>query len=147
MRWFPSPKIRRAAMVVTGSAALLVIGASCQQPDNRSAERISKLETSVAGVSSIATRVHALEGKDQGVDGQMGSLNQSIAQLQAAMEEVSKEVDAAQGSDSALKKKVDAMAGQVASVAAQTNKIGAIEQKLALLETRYNDHLRKYHGG
>ena len=68
------------------------------------------------------------------------------------LDDLSKRVASANGADAELKKKVDALTVQVnAAVSTKANsvtsKIGAVEQKTALLETRYNDHLRKYHSG
>lgn len=141
-----TPRVRRATFILVAGAVLMVVAISCQSPA-RNDDRISKLESSVATVSSIATRVNALEGKDQGVEGQVAALNQSIAGLQASLEDLKKQLAGAQGSDAALKKKVDSMAAQVAQAATAAGKIGSLEQKITLLETRYNDHLRKYHGG
>jgi len=139
-------RVRRAAFVLVAGAVLMVVAISCQSPA-RNDDRISKLESSVATVSSIATRINALEGKDQGVEGQVAALNESIAGLQAGLEDLKKQLAGAQGSDAALRKKVDSMAAQVAQAATAAGKIGSLEQKITLLETRYNDHLRKYHGG
>lgn len=139
-------RVRRAALVLVSGAILAIVAISCQSPPKED-DRISKLESSVATVSSIATRVNALEGKDQGVDGEVAALNQSIAGVQASLEDLKKQLAGAQGSDAALKKKVDSMAAQVAQAATAAGKIGSLEQKITLLETRYNDHLRKYHGG
>jgi uncharacterized protein involved in exopolysaccharide biosynthesis len=139
-------RVRRAAFVLAAGAILMVVAVSCQSPA-KDEDRISKLESSVATVSSIATRVNALEGKDQGVEGQVAALSQSIAGLQASIEDLRKDLGGAQGADASLKKKVDSMAAQVAQAATAAGKIGSIEQKITLLETRYNDHLRKYHGG
>lgn len=139
-------RLSRAAFVA-GCLAFLVLAVSCQDLSRNEDERISKLESSVANVSSIATRVNALEGKDQGLDGQVGALNESIAAAQAGIDELKNEVAGAHGANAALKKKVDGVAAQVSQAAAAAGKIGALEQKLTLLETRYNDHLRKYHGG
>ncbi len=137
---------RRAVIVVAACAVLLVVGVSCQNPAAND-ERISKLESSVANVSSIATRVNALEGKEQGLGGQVSTLNESLAAVQTRLEELKRELEGSQGADAVLKKRVDAMAAQVSQAAAAAGRIGAIEQKVTLLETRYNDHLRKYHGG
>ena len=139
-------RVRRAAFILVAAAVLMVVAISCQSPA-RNDDRISKLESSVATVSSIATRVNALEGKDQGVEGQVAALNQSIAGVQASLEDLKKQLAGAQGSDAALRKKVDSMAAQVAQAATAAGRIGSLEQKITLLETRYNDHLRKYHGG
>ncbi len=136
----------RALIVLAGCFALLVLGVSCQNPD-RNNDRISRLESSVANVSSIATRVNALEGKEEGLGGQVAALNESLAGVQSSLEQLRKDLAGAQSADAALKKKVDGMAAQVAQAAAAAGKIGSIEQKMTLLETRYNDHLRKYHGG
>lgn len=135
----------RRALLLLGCCALVLVAASCQKTqDNGAEERISKIESSVARVNGLATQVQTLEGKDQGIEGQVASLNQSIAGLQGSIDALSKKVNATSGADAELKKKVDAVAGQAASV---SSKVGAVEQKISLLETRYNDHLRKYHNG
>ncbi len=71
--------------------------------------------------------------------------------MQAGLDDLSKKVASAGGADADLKKKIDALTGQVScghhKANSVTSKIAAVEQKTALLETRYNDHLRKYHSG
>ncbi|HVL52319.1 MAG TPA: hypothetical protein VM754_12550 [Actinomycetota bacterium] len=141
--------LRRALLLVLACAAGMLIASSCQQtPDTGAEKRLAEIEstiqTSMAGVDGLATQVQALEGKEQGIEGQVAALNQSIAELQGKIDEVSRRVAASSGSDAELKKKLDAVSGQVGGV---STKVGAIEQKISLLETRYNDHLRKFHGG
>jgi hypothetical protein len=137
---------RRAVIVLAGCIALMVVGVSCQNPAV-SEDRITKLESSVANVSSIATRVNALEGKEQGLGGQVAELGNSLAAVQIGMDELRKEVEGAQGVDATLRKKIDGVAAQVSQATAAAARVASLEQKITLLETRYNDHLRKYHGG
>ena len=143
-----SATLRRAVLPVVCGVLLLVVASSCQKTDNTAQLQLSKkLDTSVAQVSGLATQVQTLEGKDQSIEGQVAGLNQSLAGLQGSVDALSKKVSASSGADAELKKKVDALAGQVASLNSKITSTAALQQKISLLETRYNDHLRKYHAG
>lgn len=137
--------LRRALpILITGVAVLGVAGSCRPRSDEQSRTRLSKIETSMAQMSGMATRLNTLEGKGQGVEAQMGELSRSVSDLQTSVAGVQKDVGLQQGGDAALRKKVDAMAAQVTALG---SRVGALDQRIALLETRYNDHLRKYHGG
>lgn len=144
--------IQRAVLLAACSLAVMVFAASCQKQDNSAQQELSKkLETSVAQVNGLTTQIQTLEGKDQGIEGQVAGLNQSLAAVQAGLDDMAKKVGSAGGADAEQRKKIDALSGQVAAATTKANsvtsKIAAVEQKTALLETRYNDHLRKYHSG
>lgn len=134
----------RRALLPTLACAALLVAASCQKADDGSEKRLSEIESSIARVNGLATQVQTLEGRDQGIEGQVAGMNESLAGLQASIDELNKKVAATGGADAELRKRIDAVSGQAGSVG---SKIGAIEQKISLLETRYNDHLRKYHAG
>ena len=143
-----SSTLRRAVLPTVCGVLLLVVAASCQKPDNSAEQQLSKkLDSSVAQVSGLVTQVETLAGKDQSIEGQVAGLNQTMAGLQGSVDELSKKVSAAGGADAELKKKVDALSGQVSSLNSKITSTAALTQKISLLETRYNDHLRKYHAG
>ncbi len=140
--------LRRVMLLALACAVGLLVASSCQRTDDGAEERLSKMESSIARVNGLATQVQTLEGKDQGIEGRVAtldqSLNQSVAELEGSINELSKKVAASSGSHAELRKKIDAVSGQVGSV---SSKVSSVEQKISLLETRYNDHLRKYHSG
>lgn len=127
-------------------AALLAIAAIyiTQPNDDGTIRRIASIETSIEDVSMLAERVEALEGSTEGVNAQLAGINESVAAIQAGLEDLSGQVNASAGSRAEISEKLDNVAGQVNAV---SGKIGSLEQKISLLETRYNDHLRKYHDG
>lgn len=126
-------------------AALLAIAAVyLTQPNDGTIRRIASIETSIEDVSSLAARVEALEGSTEGVNAQLAGIGESVAAIQASLEDLSGQVNASAGSRAEISEKLDNVAGQVNAV---SGKIGSLEQKISLLETRYNDHLRKYHDG
>lgn len=135
-------RLLRALVVVAACVGVGVFAVSCQPSD--SAQRLAEVETSIKGVSQIATRVNSLEGKEEGTAGQVASLTQAVTDLSQNIEALRKDVEAAQSADSSVKKKLDALSSQVSTL---STKLGSVEQKVSLLETRYNDHLRKYHSG
>jgi hypothetical protein len=135
-------RIRPTVVALALCAALGLSVVSCQPSD--SSNRLARIETAVKGVPEIVTRVDALEGKERGVEGQVASLGQTLAGLNDGVATLRKDLEATQGADAALRKKIDALSAQVGSFA---GRIASVEQKISLLETRYNDHLRKYHSG
>jgi hypothetical protein len=135
-------RIRSTVLALALCIALGLTVVSCQPSD--SARRLARIETAVEGVPEVITRVDALEGKERGVEGQVASLGQTVGGLNDGLAALRNDLETTQAADSALKKKVDAASAQVASFA---GRIAAVEQKVSLLETRYNDHLRKYHSG
>lgn len=135
-------KIPPTVVALALCVALGLSVVSCQPSD--SAKRLARIETTVEGVPEIVTRVDALEGKERGVEGQVASLGQTLAGLNEELSTLEKDLEATRGAEGALRKKVDALSSQVGSFA---GRIASVEQKISLLETRYNDHLRKYHSG
>ena len=135
-------RVRPTALVLSLSTVVVLSAVACQ-PSGGTA-RLQKVETAVDTVPEIATRVDALESKERGVEGQVASLGQALAQLNEGLAALRKDLEAGQATDSAVRKKVDGLSSQVGSFA---GRIASVEQKVSLLETRYNDHLRKYHSG
>ncbi|HEX2259025.1 MAG TPA: hypothetical protein VHJ40_04705 [Actinomycetota bacterium] len=135
-------KIPPTVVALALCVALGLSVVSCQPSD--SAKRLARIETTVEGVPEIVTRVDALEGKERGVEGQVASLGQTLAGLNDELSTLEKDLEATRGAEGTLRKKVDALSSQVGSFA---GRIASVEQKISLLETRYNDHLRKYHSG
>ncbi len=135
-------RIRPTVVALALCVALGLSVVSCQPSD--SGKRLARIETAVEGVPEIVTRVDTLEGKERGVEGQVASLGQTLGGLNDGLATLRRDLEATRGAESALRKKVDALSAQVGSLA---GRITSAEQKVSLLETRYNDHLRKYHSG
>lgn len=131
-------------MLALPAALLVAVAIYVNQPNDGTTRRIASIETSIADVSELGERVEALEGSTQGVDAQLAGIAESINAVQAGLQDLSTRVDASTGANAEIREKLDSVAGQVSSV---SSKLSGLEQKISLLETRYNDHLRKYHDG
>lgn len=131
-------------MFALPAAVLAIAAIYLTQPNDGTIRRIASIETSMEDVSSLAGRVEALESSTEGVNAQLAGISESVAAIQAGLEDLSGQVNASAGSRAEISEKLDNVAGQVDAV---SGKIGSLEQKISLLETRYNDHLRKYHDG
>jgi chromosome segregation ATPase len=148
-------KRRLTSLLVLAFAAggLVVMAASCQEQaksvDIRPvAQRVTGMETTLQKVSGLADRLNAqvvtLQGKDEGLSKEIAGLTSELGGLKGSVDELRKSVDslradvqATKNANAALQKKVDDLSAR----------IGGIDQRLWVLEARYNDHLRKYHGG
>lgn len=144
-------KLRRSSLVLLSASSLALVGASCQQGTGDQAQRLKKVETSVTQIPGVVSRLRALEGKEGPMSEQLAALQTSLTDLEAKVASFQQDVDASRGASQELKKKADDLSGRIGAVSAKTDalsgKIGPLEQKLSLLQTRYDDHLRKYHSG
>jgi archaellum component FlaC len=134
------------------AGALVVMAASCQQQspvDIRPvAQRVTGVETTLKKVSGLAdklnTEIVTLQGKDEGlskdlagISSELGGLKGSVDDLRKSIDSLRADIQATKNSNASIQKKLDDLSGRV----------GGIDQRLWVLEARYNDHLRKYHGG
>lgn len=144
-------KMQRSAMVLACSFLLAVLGVSCQTSDGDQARRLRKVETGLTQISGVVGRVENLEGKEGGLTTQLAELQASVTDLETKVSEYEKEVDSSTAASSDLKKKADELSGRVNTVSAKADalagRIAPLEQRISLLQTRYDDHLRKYHSG
>lgn len=144
-------KYQRGSLLLASLSALALFGAGCQQGSADETRRLQKIETSVTEIPSVVARLNALEGKEGGISEQMSSLQSSITDLEAKIAGFQDEVDSAKGTSAEAKKKADDLTAKINAASAKADalggKIAPLEQKIALLQTRYDDHLRKYHSG
>lgn len=144
-------KLTRTSLVLLSIGSLGLLGASCQTGTTDQAKRLEKIESSLTQMSGVVSRVKTLEGKEGGMASQLAGVQTSLTELQNEVAEFDRTVQATQGASQDLKKKADELGGRVSSLAGRVDslhgKIAPLEQKLSLLQTRYEDHLRKYHSG
>lgn len=150
------PMSRRLAPLLVlafAAGALVVMAASCQEQatpvDIRPvAQRVTGVETTLQKVSGIADKLNSqiatLQGKDEGltkdlagISSELGGLKGSVDDLRKSIDSLRADIQATKNSNASIQKKLDDLSGRV----------GGIDQRLWVLEARYNDHLRKYHGG
>ena len=154
--WVSRPVNRRLAPLLVlafAAGALVVMAASCQEQaspvDIRPvAQRVTGVETTLQKVSGLADRLNAqivtLQGKDEGLSKDLAGMSSELGGLKGSVDELRKSIDslradiqATKNSNATVQKKIDDLSGRVSG----------IDQRLWVLEARYNDHLRKYHGG
>jgi septal ring factor EnvC (AmiA/AmiB activator) len=124
-----------AAAVLLGALAIGV--ASCQQPTGQQESRLRNIENAIARVDGVTESLSLLQSTDQGFAEELKNLKSSVDGLRQSVDALAKDVQSAKNSNASLQKKLDEISG----------KLGAVDQRLWVLEARYNDHLRRYHGG
>lgn len=144
-------KKRRSALVLLSATAIALLGSACRQDSPQEAQRLRKLETSVTEIPGVVARLQSLEGKEGGMSTQLATLDTTLRDLETKVADFQAEVDASKGGSQELRKKADELSGRVSSASAKVDalsgRIAPLEQKISLLQTRYDDHLRKYHSG
>jgi chromosome segregation ATPase len=133
-------------LLVVSAALLGLVAVSCRTNGAPEADlsRIRRVESTLSEVSGttarlndqIATLRQSLEGTDAGMATELGSVKGSVDELRASLDALRKDLSAARGADAGLQKKLDELSA----------KVSGIDQRLWVLEARYNDHLRKLHG-
>lgn len=123
------------------TAALLgLVASSCEGPAQQEL-RLRKVEGSLRRVSGLASNASeqlvVLQTEEKGTDAELAALKASLDELTASIESLRKDLAAAKTTDASLQKKLDDL----------SKKVDGVDQRLWVLEARYNDHLRKYHGG
>lgn len=144
-------RIRPWVLLAVAVASVGLAAPACQDRTSnvgltsREEDRLETVETTVAQVSGTATRLNdelialqqSLQGRDEGLAGEIAGLKGSLEEFRRSLGALQKDLAAAKGADATLQKKLDELAGKLAGV----------DQRLWVLQARYDDHLRKYHGG
>lgn len=142
-------KLRRSSFVLAVLCSLAVLGAACQPRTSDEAQRLKKIESTVTELPGVVARLKTLEGKEGGMSSQLSTLQTQVTDLEAKIADFEQEVDSSRGASQELKKKADDLGGRISAVSAKVDALGAkiapLDQKVSLLQTRYDDHLRKYH--
>lgn len=124
-----------ATLVAT---SILAISWASAGSDESRLRKVEKTLDEVAGVAGqFNARLDALQVKDEGLDARLVELKSVLDELKVSIGSLQSDVAALKGGSTSMQKKIDELG----------SKISAIDQRLWLLEARYNDHLRKYHGG
>lgn len=136
----------RGVILAVSAATLVLVGASCQKPapDTRlEAERVRvrKAESAITKLTGLTDQMNAqllvLQGKDEATSAEIATLRGSLAELKEGLASVGGDLKAARGDTTELSKKLDSLSA----------KLSAVDQRLWVLDAKYTDHLRKYHGG
>lgn len=144
-------RLRPWVLVAVAVAALVILGASCQNNTKSPVElkahatRLRELETGVEKMSVLSTEVNTqiqtLQGKDEGLTGEVGGLsgeinglNSSIAELKKSIESLRADFAANKTSIASVQKKVDSL----------SSKLSGLDERLWVLEARFNDYVRKH---
>lgn len=124
-----------ATLVAT---SILAISWASAGSDESRLRKVEKTLDEVAGVAGqFNARLDAVRVKDEGLDARLVELKTVLDELKVSIGSLQSDVAALKGGSTSMQKKIDELG----------SKISAIDQRLWLLEARYNDHLRKYHGG
>lgn len=134
-------RIRPKLWLMLVSAAVVgVLAASAVEAWGGDA-RLRRLERSLDSVTEVAAKVDrtvaGLKTSDDTSAAQVATLGTSLDELRSAIDSLRSDLSALKSSDATMQKKIDDLSA----------KMGAIDQRLWVLEARYNDHLRKYHNG
>lgn len=124
-----------ATLVAT---SILAISWASAGSDESRLRKVEKTLDEVAGVAGqFNARLDALQVNHEGLDARLVELKTVLDALKVSIGSLQSDVAALKGGSTSMQKKIDELG----------SKISAIDQRLWLLEARYNDHLRKYHGG
>ena len=137
---------RRPLLLLMVSVVFLgLLGASCDRSGREPDPRVETLEKSVARMTTqVEETLGQLEAKDKIVEDDLAAIKTSLADISAALDGIRTDVSAVKAADASLTKKIDDLTKKVNDV---STKVGAVDQRIWVLESRYGDHLRKYHGG
>lgn len=134
-----NPRLRPWILVLAALATLGIAAPSCAD-----SARIDEVEKDINRVSTIATRVNSqivtLQTTTKTADQEIAEIRAAINEVNTALEALRNEVSG----EGSLTKRVDDLNKKVSDL---TSKLNALDQRIWVLESRYNDHLRKYHGG
>lgn len=159
------PRLRALALLAPAALGTLA-GAACSKEgaagdlrrEKAREVRLERLETSLSEVSGSLSEMSGatiqlndqllalrktVESRDEGMGGELASIRGSVSELARSTSELrgliaslQKDLAAARTSSSSVTKRLDDLSA----------KLGAVDQRLWVLEARYNDHLRKFHG-
>jgi chromosome segregation ATPase len=146
-------RVAPVLLVVAATAALAVLAVACGEQarpvDLRPfSKRVTSVESTLKKVSGLTDQLNAqivtLQGKDEGYDQQLSGLSTDLSGLKSSVDDLKKSIDSlrtdiqsTKSTAASIQKKLDDL----------SSRVGGIDQRLWLLDARYNDHLRKYHGG
>lgn len=100
--------------------------------------RMRRIERTVSQVSAnLDDQLGALRAKDEGTGKDLSGLEASLGELKSSIDGLKGDIQSLKTADTSLQKKIDDLSA----------KLSGIDQRLWVLEARFNDHLRKYHGG
>lgn len=118
-------------------AALVVVGiVAAASRGNADDARLKKMELKVSGIEErVDEQITALQTKDEAGAGELTTVKATVDEIKASLDALSKDLASAKSADAGLQKKVDDLA----------SKISALDLRIGVLESRYNDHLCKYH--
>ena len=146
-------RVSPVLFVIAATAALAVVAVACgdqAKPVDLQpfAKRVTSVESTLKKVSGLTdqlnTQIVTLKGTDEGLTQQLSGLSSDMTALKGSVDELKKSIDS-------LKADVQATKTSTASIQKKlddlSSRVGGIDQRLWVLEARYNDHLRKYHGG
>lgn len=121
-----------------------LLGAVCEQSSTPDA-RVGQLEKSLSRMTArVDQTIVQLETRGKTLDDEVTGIKTSLGEINTALEGLKAEVAGAKSADASLQKKIDDLTKKVTEL---TSKVGAVDNRIWVLENRYNDHLRKYHGG
>lgn len=136
---------RRSLLLFVLSIVFLgLLGAVCEQSSTPDA-RVGKLEKSLSRMTArVDQSIVQLETSGKTVTDEVAGIKTYLGEVNTALEGLKAEVAEAKSADASLQKKIDDLTKKVTDL---TSKVGAVDNRVWVLENRYNDHLRKYHGG
>jgi septal ring factor EnvC (AmiA/AmiB activator) len=118
-------------------AALLVVGiVAAASRTNADDTRLKKMEEKVSDIAErVDDEIGALQTKDEASAGEVAGLRTALDEIKLSLDSLTKDLSSAKSADSSLQKKVDDLA----------SKLSALDLRIGVLESRYNDHLRNLH--
>lgn len=137
------PRLRPWALLAAAAALIALVAASCNERPGSGAQdaRLDKVESSVSRVTGQADQVSqqilVLQKADEGMGADLAAIKASLEEIQQSLEAIRVDLGAVKTTNASLGRKLDDL----------DKKIAGVDQRLWLLEARYNDHLRKYHAG
>ncbi len=160
-----NPRLRALALLAPAALGTLA-GVACSKEgaagelrrEKAREVRLERVETSLSEVSGTLSQMSGattalndqllalqktVESRDEGTGGELASIKGALSELRGSTSELrgliaslQKDLTAARTSSSSVTKRLDDLSA----------KLGAVDQRLWVLEARYNDHLRKFHG-
>lgn len=119
-------------------AALVVVGiVAAASQGNADDTRLKKMEEKVSGIAQrVDEQIAAVQAKEEASTGELSTVKAALDEIKVSLDTLSKDLASAKSADASLQKKVDDLA----------SKISALDLRIGVLTSRYNDHLCKEHG-
>lgn len=122
-------------LVLSLSAGALALGAIGYTRDQNAGRRLEGLSSKISSIDALVKRVVASEsGAPSAKD--LEDLRAELGDLKTSLDDLRKQIDA----QSDLPSRFDALAKKVDAL---STKVNSIDSRLTLLQTRFDDHLRK----